>query len=471
MKKKKLMAYLMTAAIIVTVLPANVFAEESQTQEITGESLVDGKKTISVPIEGTINPEFSVKIPSKINISQGENGYGYTGKISVKGAIGLGASVKVKADDSVTLYDVTNRTSQDIPANAEDQDYTHNTEKTAPVTQEKSVWEQTELDPNTYTDSGISFAVGNLQIGTWKGKIDFSVEYVAPVDPGLYAENGTYTSWQQLVDHGLISVTDAGAVVSGYDNTRLMTDANYNKNTSADALTGDLVIPSTTKLANGSTVTVTSIGDYGLKKCVNLTSVTLPDTITSIGIEGFYNCTSLNNINIPDGVTTIKTGAFGYCPITEITLPSGLTAISQETFRACKQLKSIAIPEGVTQIGKNAFAFCEKMKSADIPSTIMKIDEAAFSSAGLEQITIPNNPSQNISIGKKAFSQCTNMTSMYLSSKVISIGQEMLYNTPKLTNLTFTGTIQQWNSITKGADWHNASGITEIVCSDGNVSL
>ena len=178
MKKKKLMAYLMTAAIIGTVLPANVFAEESQTQEITGESLVDGKKTISVPIEGTINPEFSVKIPSKINISQGENGYGYTGKISVKGAIGLGASVKIKADDSVTLYDVTNRTSQDIPANAEDQDYTHNTEKTAPVTQEKSVWEQTELDPNTYTDSGISCAVGNLQIGTWKGKTDKGyVEY------------------------------------------------------------------------------------------------------------------------------------------------------------------------------------------------------------------------------------------------------------------------------------------------------
>lgn len=297
------------------------------------------------------------------------------------------------------------------------------------------------------------------------------MEYIKPVDPGLYAENGTYTSWQQLVDQGLISVTDAGAVVSGYDNTRLMTDENYNKNTSADALTGDLVIPSTTKLANGSTVTVTSIGDYGLKKCVNLTSVTLPDTITSIGIEGFYNCTSLNNINIPDGVTTIKTGAFGYCPITEITLPSGLTAISQETFRACKQLKSIAIPEGVTQIGKNAFAFCEKMKSADIPSTIVKIDESAFLSAGLEQITIPNNPSRNISIGKNAFSQCTNMTSMYLSSKVTSIGQEMLYNTPKLTNLIFTGTIQQWNSITKGADWNNASGITEIVCSNGNVSL
>lgn len=120
MKKKKLMAYLMTAAIIGIVLPANVFAEESQTQEITGESLVDGKKTVSVPIEGTINTEFSVKVPSKINISQGENGYDYTGKISVKGAIGLGASVKVKADDSVTLYDVTNRTSQDIPANAED---------------------------------------------------------------------------------------------------------------------------------------------------------------------------------------------------------------------------------------------------------------------------------------------------------------------------------------------------------------
>ena len=74
---------------------------------------------------------------------------------------------------------------------------------------------------------------------------------------------------------------------------------------------GIVVIPSTVRY-NGTTYTVTSIGNSAFFGCSGLTSVAIPSSVTSIGNYAFYNCSGLTSVIIPSGVTNIGYDAFGY---------------------------------------------------------------------------------------------------------------------------------------------------------------
>ena len=47
---------------------------------------------------------------------------------------------------------------------------------------------------------------------------------------------------------------------------------------------------------NGTTYSVTSIGERAFEYCSSLTSVTIPNSVTSIGYSAFYDCSSLIDI-------------------------------------------------------------------------------------------------------------------------------------------------------------------------------
>ena len=88
--------------------------------------------------------------------------------------------------------------------------------------------------------------------------------------------------------------------------------------------------------------TVTTIGNYALYDCDNLTSVTIPDAVTTIGDYAFYDCDGLTSVTIPDAVTTI----------------------GDHAFYDCYKLTSVTIGESVTTIGKYAFSSCYDLTSA-----------------------------------------------------------------------------------------------------------
>ena len=124
---------------------------------------------------------------------------------------------------------------------------------------------------------------------------------------------------------------------------------------------GNLIIPSAISY-NGTTYSVTSIGEWAFAYCSGLTSVTIPNSVTSIGNYAFYYCSGLTSVTIGNSVTSIGEGAFAYCSgLISVTIPNSVTSIGVYAFYNCSSLTSIIIPDSVTSIGKHAFSVCDNL--------------------------------------------------------------------------------------------------------------
>ncbi|MDB4406719.1 leucine-rich repeat domain-containing protein [Akkermansiaceae bacterium] len=196
---------------------------------------------------------------------------------------------------------------------------------------------------------------------------------------------------------------------------------------------GTLVIPTT---INGNPVT--SIGPSAFDDCINLTSITMPDSVTSIGQSAFRDCGSLTSITIPDGVTSIGDNAFYNCEgLTSITIPDSVTSIGYGAFGWCNRLTSITIPDSVVSLGDYAFGRCLQLTTISIGNGVTSIGDYAFDRCNsLTSITIGNGVT---SIEREAFLGCTSLTSITFPDSVTSIGDYAFKSCRSLTSVTFQG--------------------------------
>ena len=118
-----------------------------------------------------------------------------------------------------------------------------------------------------------------------------------------------------------------------------------------------------------------------------------------------------------------------------------------QTFSACENMQvAPAIPKSVTSIGYAAFLECSSLTSIAIPNSVT-------------------------SIGCDAFSYCSGLTSITIPDTVTSIGNCAFEYCLTLTSITFKGTVAQWNEIDLGEYWNYNVPATEVVCTDGTISL
>ena len=154
-------------------------------------------------------------------------------------------------------------------------------------------------------------------------------------------------------------------------------------------ISGSVVIPSTVTY-NGTTYSVTSIGESAYSGCSGLTSVTIPNSVTSIGTNAFSGCSGLTSVNIGTGVTSIGESAFYNCSMTSVTIPNSVTYIGEYAFLSCSGLTSVTIGNSLTSIGYSAFYECINLSSlislATVPPTI---GNEAFPYPNICTVTVP----------------------------------------------------------------------------------
>ncbi|MCM1257542.1 MAG: leucine-rich repeat protein [Roseburia sp.] len=255
---------------------------------------------------------------------------------------------------------------------------------------------------------------------------------------------------------------------------------------------------------------VSSIGSQAFDGCISLREIEIPDKVTSIKNLTFINCSGLKKVTLPEGITSIEQWAFMGCTLQELTMPNGIenvaedafkdttvekltltgegtvestglidqsrkalkevvicqgiTEIDADTFGACENLVRVELPEGITRIGERAFEGCTKLKGLVIPESVEFIGQLAFAHCeSLEEIRVPEGitsipwmtfsdctnlrrveiPDSVTSIEFSAFNRCMSLETIVLPEGLTFIGQAAFSNCSSLTNLVIPESVEQ----------------------------
>ena len=227
-----------------------------------------------------------------------------------------------------------------------------------------------------------------------------------------------------------------------------------------------------------------TIGDRAFAYCEKLTSVTIPASVTTIGLEPFFLCKSLavlkvdsNNkfysskanvlfnkdqtalIQYPAGgqydtytmprtVKTVNEGAFYGCTtLTVIYASKGLEVIEDYAFAGCTKLASFTMPDTVTEMGNSVFNACSSLVTLKLSKNLTKIGSNCFKNCKkLVSVVIPEGVTQ---ICTEAFNYCENLTAVVIPASATLIEYGAFYNCTSLWHVLYTGTQEQWESLSK----------------------
>ena len=185
------------------------------------------------------------------------------------------------------------------------------------------------------------------------------------------------------------------------------------KDTNYNTYSGNVTIPSTVTL-DGTTYTVTGIGNNAFRASSDLISVSIPNTVTSIGYAAFYD-SGLRSITIPNSVTTLVEFCFMSCSsLQSVTLGNSVTSIPRQCFLQCTSLTSINIPGSVEDISYYAFGYCNNLSQVNIQNGVKSLlNNAFFGCTSLQSFSIPASVT---TINESVLGGCTSLEAIMVSS-------------------------------------------------------
>ena len=222
-------------------------------------------------------------------------------------------------------------------------------------------------------------------------------------------------------------------------------------------------------------ISISKDGSVKWKKKTKPVYLFISEGVTQIEEKAFENCDSLKFLVIPESVKKIERDGFDRCSSLEnVVFPDGLEEIGECAFYNCKSLTKVVIPPSVKKIGASAFSGSpcgdnNSIKDVTISNGVEIIGEGAFASCHLlESLTIPGSV-QNISYG--AFSGCLELKTLEIEKGVEKIEEKAFEDCKTLSEITYTGTVEEWNKIEKERKWNCEVPAQFVKCSDGEVSI
>ena len=407
MNLKRLLAFTLSMAMVISATQTLVFADETES-ETTGTTVV----------ETTESKESETKNPEEIKPSE-------------------------PGEDESSQPEETNpaesKTAEPSESDSKETDETKITETTESDEKEPAESNNKENTPEESNETTVSEGRRSSESASTPRKNAFS---------GTCGDN---LEWEYDYENDKLIITGSGAMTN-WSSSEEVPWRNHSSNINSIVLSGN----------------ITSIGDYAFYFCAFATSVTIPDSVITIGKNAFWGCNDLD-ITIPSKVTSIGDYAFYGCDgITSITLPNSVTSIGKFAFYGCDGAKSLTIPNSITTISNSAFAYCSGITSLAIPSSVTSIDDSAFSlCTGLTSVTIPNGVT---SIGEFAFFRCDKITSVTIPKSVISIGERAFYGVEVL-DIYYKGSKADWDKIKKDGNNFGFSYITIHFLQDNTLSV
>ena len=191
------------------------------------------------------------------------------------------------------------------------------------------------------------------------------------------------------------------------------------------------------------------IGDYALRHCNNLISVSFPNA-TYLSSLAFRNMSRLTTIDLPS-LPNIKRGQFNklsalnnlnISKVTSIELPSADFNGNVEedgAFYGCTSLTSLTLPGIETLVGANTGGFFHKNYSV-------------FNGSSLTSISLPRINE----IGARAFCDCSKLTTLYIATDIAHVCT--LANTNALpssitTIYVYGGNLDEYKSATNWSEY------------------
>lgn len=179
---------------------------------------------------------------------------------------------------------------------------------------------------------------------------------------------------------------------------------------------------------NGSTYTVTAIGEKAFAKCSSLRSISIPSSVSRIGKDAFSGCNGLEGVYISDMASwcTLEFSNYDSNPLAyahqlylngtlveHLVVPSHISAVAQRAFSGCHSLKSVTISQGVVSIGDYAFSSCSNLSVLSLPASLQSIGAGGFSfCGGISSIQVPASLR---SVGSGAFYGCSGLTAVHIA--------------------------------------------------------
>ena len=178
---------------------------------------------------------------------------------------------------------------------------------------------------------------------------------------------------------------------------------------------------------------VIRIGNSAFIDCTELTSVTIPDGVTDIRWRAFYNCVSLKSVTIPKSVTYIDNYAFGYY-------------YDSDSFETKKidgfKINYVKNTYGHMYALKNGFTDEACLLTHELYDGTLEITEYVGNSA---TYVIPSeiDGKRVTQIGYDAFNDCTELTSITIPDGVTIIGNSAFSDCTSLETVTIPNSVTQ----------------------------